>query len=146
MFFHQLADGVTFGPLEPWQAEEFAAAVDRAREHLRPWVPFGTRVVDADSARELLQRMANKRAEDTGGMFGIWVDGVLMGGTLFRSWDSKLGVCELGVWLDPSVEGRGLVYAAATHMIDYAVRVRGMQRVSGNARARISAARRRRPG
>jgi ribosomal-protein-serine acetyltransferase len=129
MFTLHLADGVVFGPLEPWQAEEFADAVDHAREHLRPWIPFASRVVDVNSARELLQRFANKRAEDTGSMYGIWVDGVLRGGALFRTFDTATGVCEIGVWLDPSAEGRGLVKAAVTHMIDYAVRVRGMKRV-----------------
>jgi ribosomal-protein-serine acetyltransferase len=146
MFFHQLADGVTFGPLEPWQAQEFAAAVDRARAHLRPWIPFASRVVDDDTARELLQRFANKRAEDSGAMFGIWVDGVLSGGTLFRTWDSNVGTCEIGVWLDPSAEGRGLVKAAVSYMLDYAFRVRGMQRAewfcsTENERSKAAAAR-----
>jgi ribosomal-protein-serine acetyltransferase len=146
MFTLQLADGVWIGPLEPWRAAEFAAAVDRAREHLRPWIPFATRVVDVDTARELLQRYANKQAEDTGAMYGIWVDGVLKGGTLFRTFDATLGVCEIGVWLDPSAEGRGLIKSAVTRMIDYAVRVRGVKRVEwycapANERSKAAAAR-----
>ncbi len=79
-------------------------------------------------------------------MYGIWVDGVLKGGTLFRTFEPTMGVCEVGVWLDPSVEGRGLVKAAVTHMIDYAVRVRGMKRVEwfcapANERSKAAAAR-----
>jgi ribosomal-protein-serine acetyltransferase len=146
MFTLQLADGVSFGPLEPWRADEFAAAVDRAREHLLPWIPFASRVVDVDSARELLQRYADKHAEDSGAMYGIWVDGVLKGGTLFRTFDPTMGVCEVGVWLDPSAEGRGLVKSAVTHMIDWAVKVRGMRRVEwfcapANERSKAAAAR-----
>ncbi len=146
MFFHQLADGVTFGPLEPWRAEEFPAAVDRAREHLRPWIPFASRVVDIESARELLVAVRAAAGRDTGAMFGIWVDGVLSGGTLFRSWDSSFSVCEIGVWLDPSAEGRGLVQGAVSYMLDYAFRVRGMQRAewycsTKNERSKATAAR-----
>src|SRR5262245_23591978 len=129
MFSQPLAEGVVLAPLEPWQAKEFAASVDRAREHLRPWIPFASRVVDEATARELLQRFANKRAEDSGAMFGIWVDGQLCGGTLFRSFDAALGVAEVGVWLDPAAQGRGLIKSAVSCMIDYAFTVRGLSRV-----------------
>jgi len=146
MFALRLDDTAELRPLEPWQAAEFAAAVDRARDHLRPWIPFASRVVDEETARVLLQRFADKQAEDTGSMYGIWVDGVLNGGTLFRTFDANLGVCEIGVWLHPSAEGRGLIKAAVTQMIDYAVRVRGIQRVEwfcapGNERSKAAAAR-----
>lgn len=146
MFSLRLDDTAELRPLEPWRAAEFAAAVDRAREHLRPWIPFATRVVDEESARQLLQRFANMQAEDSGAMYGIWVDGALRGGTLFRTFDAAAGVCEIGVWLDPSAEGRGLVTRAVTHMIDHAVRVRGMKRVEwycapGNQRSKATAAR-----
>jgi RimJ/RimL family protein N-acetyltransferase len=146
MFSLRLDDTAELRPLEPWRAAEFAAAVDRAREHLRPWIPFASRVVDDDSARQLLQRFADKQAEDAGAMYGIWVDGSLRGGTLFRTFDTQTGVCEIGVWLDPTVEGRGLIQRAVTHMIDHAVRARGMKRVEwlcapGNARSKAAAAR-----
>jgi ribosomal-protein-serine acetyltransferase len=146
MFSLRLDDTAELRPLEPWQAAEFAAAVDRAREHLRPWIPFASRVVDVESARELLQRFASKRAEDSGAMYGIWVDGVLRGGTLFPTFDTAMGVCEIGVWLDPSFEGRGLINRAVTHMIDHAVRERGMKRVEwlcapGNERSKAAATR-----
>ena len=128
----QLGDGAEVRALEPWHADEFAAHVERVREHLRPWVPFASRVVDADSARELLQDFADQQARDTGRMFGIWVDDQLSGGALFRDFDARSGVCEIGVWLAPDVEGRGLVTATVRHMIDWAFRVRGVSRVEWN--------------
>jgi RimJ/RimL family protein N-acetyltransferase len=143
---HQLADGVEFGLLDPWRAEEFAAHVERAREHLRPWIPFASTVFDGAAARELLQRFADMRARDTGGVYGIWVDGVLNGGTLFRNLDPVLGVVEIGVWLDPSAQGRGLIKTAVSYMIDYFFRVRRLHRVEWycapeNVRSRAVAAR-----
>ena len=146
MITHALADGVVFGPLEPWRAEEFAAAVEQARDHLRPWVPFATKVVDVPSARALLQRYADLRARDEGAMFGIWAEGLLCGGTLFRNFDTTIGVAEIGVWLDPAAEGRGLIQTACRLMIDYAFRVRGLHRVEWwcdalNTRSRAAAQR-----
>jgi RimJ/RimL family protein N-acetyltransferase len=146
MISRQLADGVEFGPLEPWRAEEFAAAVEKAREHLRPWIAFATTIVDVETARAHLQRYADMLAQDKGAMYGIWVDGVLCGGTLFRDFDTRSGTTEIGVWLDPSAEGRGLIQAACRLMIDYAFRVRGLHRVEWfcdptNDRSRAAAAR-----
>ena len=129
MFAVPLGPGASLEPLEPWRAAEFAAAVERCREHLRPWIPFASRVVDEESARVLLQDFADRQAADRGAMYGIWVDDVLRGGTLFRGFDAAMGVAEVGVWLDPSVVGRGLIQAAVRHMIDYAFHERGLSRI-----------------
>jgi len=133
-------------PLEPWQAEEFAAHIERVRAHLVPWIPFAARVVDVVSAREFLQRYADNTARDTGRLYGIWLGDELAGGTLFRDFDAASGVCEVGVWLAPEAEGRGLVTRAVRQMIDWAFRVRGMSRVEwrndpDNARSRAAAER-----
>jgi ribosomal-protein-serine acetyltransferase len=54
---------------------------------------------------------------------------VLVGGTLFRVFDADAGSCEVGVWLAPEAQGRGLVSRAVRRMIDWAVQDRGMTRV-----------------
>ncbi len=124
-----LGDGAELRALEPWQAAEFAAHVDRARAHLAPWLPWATTVVDEAAARAFLQRYADRQAAGAGRIYGIWLADVLVGGTLFRTFDAASRVCELGVWLDPDAQGRGLITLAARHMIDWAFRVRGMARV-----------------
>ncbi|MGH3376134.1 MAG: GNAT family N-acetyltransferase [Actinoallomurus sp.] len=129
MFAHPLTDDAELRPLEPWQATEFAAHVARARDHLAPWLPWAVVNDDPEKARVFLQDYADRLARDEGRLYGIWVDGVLSGGTLFRVFDTQAGVCEVGVWLGPEAEGRGLVTRAARHMIDWAVGVRGMTRV-----------------
>lgn len=129
LFSLDLGGGAHLRPLEPWQAAAFAEHVARSRAHLAPWVPFANRVVDVDSARQWLQRMADWQADDVGRCYGIWLDETLVGGTLFKDFDAEQGVCEIGVWLAPDVQGRGLINSTVTHMIDWAFRVRGMQRI-----------------
>jgi RimJ/RimL family protein N-acetyltransferase len=146
VFAHPLADGAELRPLEPWQAEEFAAHVAQVRAHLAPWIPFATRVVDVESAREMLQRYADDQARDGGRLYGIWRDGSLIGGTLFRTFDAESGMCEVGVWLAPEAEGGGLINRAVRHMIDWAIRVRGIARVewhtdTNNVRSKAAAQR-----
>ncbi|QGN48406.1 GNAT family N-acetyltransferase [Micromonospora sp. WMMD558] len=136
MFTLPLTEDVVLRPLEPWRAEEFLAHLDRAREHIRPWVGPSFVATDLDSARAVLQRHADRWAHDAGGIWGLWDRGVLVGGVLFVSFDAALGLCEAGCWLEPAAEGRGLVSRAVTHLVDWAVQERGIQRVEWRCNAR----------
>ena len=121
--------GAELRPLEPWQAGEFAAYVDRARAHLAPWLPWASRIVDEQTAHDFLQRYADEQARDGGRIYGIWLDGVLTGGVLFRVFDVHSGCYEIGVWLAAEAQGRGLVTGACRALISWAIDVRGMGRV-----------------
>ncbi len=134
MFRARLTDDAELRPLEPWQADEFFAHIERARRHIAPWVPIPHRVVDPASAREWLQRWADMRARDAGQVFGIWLrqpggTDLLVGGTLFPQFSTERSTCEVGVWVEPAAEGRFLVTAACVQMIDWAVHDRGIVRV-----------------
>ncbi|MBB6438254.1 GNAT family N-acetyltransferase [Streptomyces candidus] len=117
------------GPLEPWQAEEFLAHVDRGREYIGQYVGLPDVNKDLPAARAFLQRYADKAAADAGRIFGIRLDGTLVGGVMFRLFDATAGTCELGCWLEPTAAGRGLVTQACRVLIDWAVDVRGIHRV-----------------
>lgn len=125
----RLADDAELRALEPWQADEFARHVAGATDYLARWLPWGRSAADPETARGLLQRYADAQARGEGRILGIWVDGTLSGGVLFRVWEQTTGVCELGVWLAPEATGRGLVTTASRLMIDWAFTARGMHRV-----------------
>jgi ribosomal-protein-serine acetyltransferase len=141
-----LGDGAELRPLEPWQAAELAAHIDQERAHLAPWIGLASLITDTGSAAAVLRDYAERQARDAGRICGIWLDGKLAGGALFRDFDAGTGTCEIGVWLAAGAQGRGLVTKAARHMIDWAFGRRGMIRVEwrtepANARS-IAAARR----
>ncbi|MFE1914384.1 GNAT family N-acetyltransferase [Streptomyces anandii] len=126
-------DGAELRPLEPWHAEEFLAHLNRAREFITRHIPFGANVTDTESARAVLQSYADKRAADSGFLHGLWLEGKLVGGLLFRVFDAAAGTCEAGCWLEPAGTGRGLVTRGARVLIDWAVEERGMHRVEWHA-------------
>ncbi|WP_433295907.1 GNAT family N-acetyltransferase [Actinoplanes sp. CA-030573] len=134
MFTVDLGGGAALRPLEPWHASEFLAHMDRARETVDPWIPWASRSADLEGARATLQRYADMQARDTGRLFGIWLDGTLVGGTMFVSFDTFFGVAEIGCWLEPAGTGRGLITKAARHLIDWAFRERGLHRVEWHCR------------
>jgi ribosomal-protein-serine acetyltransferase len=134
MFATDLSSGAHLRPLEAWQAGEFAAHMDRAREHIRPWVGPAFVTTTADQARSTLQRYATDAAADGSRLYGIWLDGELSGGVMFTHFDARSGVCELGCWLEPGAEGRGLVTRACHLLLAWAFDVRGLHRAEWRCR------------
>ncbi|MET8829645.1 GNAT family protein [Streptomyces sp. NPDC004610] len=128
-------DRAELRPLETWHAEEFLAHLDRGRDFITRYIPFGAQATDTDSAREILKRYADLRGTDSGSLHGLWLDGTLVGGVLFRIFDAATGVCEIGCWLEPAATGRGLITRACRVLIDWAVDDRGMHRVEWHAAA-----------
>ena len=134
MFSVALAEGADLRPLEPWQAAEFLAHMDRARETVDPWIPWAGVSTDLASATATLQRYADLAAGDAGRLFGIWLDGTLVGGTMFVAFNAAAGTCEIGCWLEPAGRGKGLITQAVRVLIDWAVRTRGIHRVEWRCR------------
>ncbi|MFE0193968.1 GNAT family N-acetyltransferase [Streptomyces sp. NPDC058989] len=122
-------DGAQLRPLEPWQAPEFLAHMDRGREFIGRHNALPDVVTDLESSRAYLRTYAEKAAADTGRIHGIWAGGELVGAVILRTMDVAQGTAEAGCWLEPSAVGRGLVTRAARVLIDWAVEKRGIHRV-----------------
>ncbi|MGI8331674.1 GNAT family N-acetyltransferase [Actinomadura scrupuli] len=122
-------DGAELRPLDPWRAEEFLTHMDRGREFVGQHIALPDVVTDLESSRAFLQAYAEKAAADAGRIDGIWTDGKLVGGVLFRTMDVAEGIAEAGCWLEPSAVGKGLVTRAARVAIDWAIEERGIHRV-----------------
>ncbi len=86
-----LGGGAELRTLEPWQAEEFLAAIGGARGYLRPLINLPGRVVNLDGARNVLLRYAVMQASDTGRVYGIFLYGTLRGHGMFRKFDPAGG-------------------------------------------------------
>jgi len=128
MYTVALAEDAELRPLEPWQAEEFLAHIDRARATVDPFIPWASISTDLESARNTLQRYADKQSSDTGRIYGIWLGGTLIGGVMFVRFETRGGVCEIGAWTEPAGRGRGLITTAVRHLLDYALVERGLHR------------------
>ena len=135
MFAQSLSPTAELRPLEPWNVEEFADHMDRAREHIRPWVGPAFVTEGVDAARATLTRYADRAAQDGARIYGIWNDGILVGGVMFVEFSAAFGTCEIGCWLEPAAEGHGLITAACTVLLDWAFTVRGIHRAEWRCRA-----------
>ena len=141
-----LTDDVELRTLEIWHADRLADFADRSRDYVGPWLAWVNVVVDEESARRWLHDRAVKRAEDRFHMWGLWQDETLVGGVVYRVFDTHALVCELGAWMAPEAAGRGLTTRACSRLIDWAFDERGMNRVewrceTGNTASRAVAKR-----
>ncbi|MFI6253519.1 GNAT family N-acetyltransferase [Streptomyces sp. NPDC051016] len=133
MYVTSLGDGAELRPLEVWHAGELLANIDRGREFIGRHIALPDVIGDLEQARAYLRSYAEKRAVDGGSLHGVWLDGKLAGGLLFRVWDTPTGVCEAGCWLEPAAAGRGLVTRGMRVLLDWAFDERGMHRVEWHA-------------
>ncbi|RRR96058.1 GNAT family N-acetyltransferase [Glycomyces terrestris] len=128
-FTASLDGGAELRPLVPALAAEMTAHMDRGRDFIGRYVAIADVCADVEGTRRLLEAYAAKAEADTGRIWGIWLDGVLVGGVLFRTFDTRMETAEAGCWLEPAAVGRGLVTRAVTAIIDWAVEERGIHRV-----------------
>ncbi|MEK6311307.1 MAG: GNAT family protein [Curtobacterium sp.] len=135
MFRLALDEDAELRPLESWHAEEFAAHLARARDHIRPWVGPSFVTESVEGAAGTLSRYAASAAADGARLYGIWVDGVLRGGVMFVTFSAAAGVCEIGCWLEPGVEGQGLVSRSVSHLLGWALLERQLNRAEWRCRA-----------
>ncbi|MFF7726999.1 GNAT family N-acetyltransferase [Streptomyces sp. NPDC008001] len=122
-------DGAELRPLEPWQAGEFLAHVERGREFIGQYNGLPDLITDLASSRAFLQTYADKLAADAGRICGIRTGGELVGAVSLRTMDVAQGTAEAGCWLEPSAVGKGLVTRAVRVLIDWAIEERGIHRV-----------------
>ena len=108
---------------------------DQVREHIRPWVGPSFVTDNVDGARNTIRRYADRQAADSGGLYGIWSHGDLVGGVMFTRFCEAEGMCEVGCWVCPEFEGRGLVTEACRVLIDWAFIDRGLHRAEWHCRA-----------
>jgi ribosomal-protein-serine acetyltransferase len=134
MFDVALPTGGVLKFLEPWRAEEFSAHLDRARAHIRPWVGPSFIAAGVEGARATLTRYAEATARDGARIYGIWDDGMLVGGVMFVEFSPAGRSCEIGCWLEPAAEGRGHITAAVEVLLAYAFAERGLHRAEWRCR------------
>ena len=121
-------DHARIADLEPWHAEELAGMMRAHGADFYDWLPWeGFEQVEA--ARGFLEGFARSRGETGRRIFGIWVDGELVGATLFPSFNARSRTAEVGVLLAGVARGRGIVTRTVAAMLDWAFAERGVHRV-----------------
>lgn len=129
MFSIALGSSAELRPFEPFDASQFVALIEREREQFGQWLPWGSAIDTEEKARAFIVRLADRTTCDQGRGYAIWLDGEMVGGALFRTFNAAMGNCEIGVWLAKHATGRGLMNRSCNILIDWAIHQRKMARI-----------------
>lgn len=109
--------------LRPYRAGDgkaFFDLVNRDRDDLLRWVPWGGRYNTADEAEQYVRRMHANWITREALIFGIWHrDGSFLGGAGFHRFDWAVPSLEFGYWSGTQARGRGWVTQAVRALLDF---------------------------
>jgi ribosomal-protein-serine acetyltransferase len=114
-----IAPGAELRVWEEGDAAELTAAIAANREHLAEWLPWAASHGFEDSV-EYLRRKDLQVTMNDGFEVAIVVDGRIVGGTGFHRVDWVNRATSIGYWLTAEAQGRGLMSAAVSALLDHA--------------------------
>ena len=100
-------------------AAELFALTDANRGYLRRWLPWVDLVTSEDDSRSFLATVTAQREEGRGPTFGIMCDDVLVGVVGFLPVDRVNRIGEIGYWLAPHSQGRGVMTQCCRFAVRY---------------------------
>jgi ribosomal-protein-serine acetyltransferase len=129
MFSALLRDGFELRLLEERHAKALFTAVEREREHLRPWLPWVEATRAEEDSLSFIRSVLEQFAENRGFAAGIW-NGTRLAGTIGVhriEWLNRR--VEIGYWLGREYEGRGIMTDACRAVVTHLFRELELHRV-----------------
>jgi ribosomal-protein-serine acetyltransferase len=114
-----IADGAELRLWEAGDAAELTEVIAANREHLATWLPWAETQRFQDSVEYLDLKRLQLDAND-GFEAALVLDGEIAGGIGFHRVDWVNRSTSIGYWLAADAQGRGLMTAAVTALLDYA--------------------------
>ena len=129
MFSAALREGFALRLLEERHAKILFAAVEREREHLRPWLAWVDSTHSEEDTLSFIRSVLEQFADNRGFAAGIW-DGTRLAGTIgVHRIDWLNRRVEIGYWLGREYEGRGIMTDACRAVITHLFREMELHRV-----------------
>jgi ribosomal-protein-serine acetyltransferase len=114
-----IAEGAELRLWEAGDAAELTEVVAANRDHLATWMPWAETYGFQDSVEFLDLKRLQLEAND-GLEAALVLDGEIAGGVGFHRVDWVNRSTSIGYWLAADAQGRGLMTAAVTALLDYA--------------------------
>jgi ribosomal-protein-serine acetyltransferase len=129
MFSKVIQPGVEIRLVEERHALEIYSVVDAHRRYLREWLPWVDATSGPDATRDWIRMSLEQFAGGNGFQAGIWVDDLFSGSIGFQPIQWLNRRTEIGYWLAPHAQGRGIVTEAARAMTAFALQELSLNRV-----------------
>lgn len=100
-------------------AAELFVLTDSNRAYLRRWLPWVDLVASEEDSRSFLTTVSEQREQGRGPTFGVLCDGALAGVVGFLPVDRVNRIGEIGYWLAPRSQGRGVMTLCCRFAVRY---------------------------
>ena len=143
--FLQISGDLALRQLVSDDAEELFALTDRNREHLRKWLPWLDTCPTVKESLVHIETVWRQSERGDGLSFGIRY-GNRIAGTVGYNQISADRIGYIGYWIGKEYEGKGIMFACVSQLIDYGFHVLGLEKQTiaaavENARSRSVAER-----
>lgn len=106
--------------LQPEHASALFQLIHTSRKSLRrylPWVDYNT---TEEHSLRFIELMLRKADSEEAIAFGMWHNKTLCGVIDLHEWDHSLQKAEIGYWLAPDHQGKGIAITSCKTLISYA--------------------------
>jgi ribosomal-protein-serine acetyltransferase len=111
--------GTALRVLRDDDAAELYELTEANRAYLRRWLPWVDLVTCVDDSHSFIESASLQREHGRGPTFGILCGGVLAGVVGFLPVDHANRVGEIGYWLVPAAQGRGVMTQCCRFVVRY---------------------------
>ncbi|PID24755.1 GNAT family N-acetyltransferase [Sporosarcina sp. P7] len=129
MFVHQVTEDISLKLVGQQDAEALFALVDGSREYLREWLPWVDSMTDVNQYGSIINAWLRQFAEEDGFQAGILYKGALAGFAGFHSVNYTNRQTSIGYWLAQDYQGKGIMTAVVSALVDYAFEEYDLHRV-----------------
>lgn len=124
----QVEDGLDLHQVTMDDAVELFAAVDANREYLREWLPWLDRTNNVDDETPFIASTLEEYGRGDGVLYGIRLEGNLIG-TISLNWiDWGNRGCGVGYWLSEDQTGNGYVTKSCIRLMEHCFDDLGLHR------------------
>jgi len=118
--------------MRSWTAEDAPAlfrAVDAARAHLEPWLDAIVQTRKPEDTATFIQTTLDAAARGEGIYLGIFFQQQVIGSASLRHHDARLARAEVGYWIAPEWEGKGVLTRCVARLLDFGFDTMRLQKV-----------------
>lgn len=112
-------DAVVMKTLNPEQAGEVFAVIDRDRAYLRKWLPWVDSTDQPSTVADVIRRWEQEREAGTDYVFGIFKDGRYIGNIGLHDIKKANKSGMIGYWLAEGEQGAGIMTDCVRQMVYY---------------------------
>lgn len=129
MYSSKINAGISIREAESGDAMVIWQAISTHREYLKKWLPFVERIKQVEDEEAFLTTVLAVPYEERNIVFVIENEKKFCGLVGFVNTDVTNHRTEIGYWLLPEFQGRGIMTQCVSHLCQWAIRERGINRI-----------------